>query len=118
MRCRYCFYADEGKNREQATYGIMSEETMHAMVDRAMKFADRECMMMFQGGEPTLAGLSFFRSLVEYLSAHPNPKNIRVRYAIQTNGYVIDEEWSRYGEKYKRFGSISGKASFSCRNLA
>ena len=107
MRCRYCFYADEGKNREQATYGIMSEETMHAMVDRAMKFADRECMMMFQGGEPTLAGLSFFRSLVEYLSAHPNPKNIRVRYAIQTNGYVIDKEWAAFLAKHRFLVGIS-----------
>lgn len=30
LRCQYCFYADEAAHREQASYGMMSEDTLEA----------------------------------------------------------------------------------------
>ena len=96
MRCRYCFYVDETENRAVALRGRMSEETMHTLVDKALAYADGECTFSFQGGEPTLAGLGFFRAMSDYVAAHPNPKGIRVRWSIQTNGYALDEDWCRW----------------------
>lgn len=96
MRCKYCFYADEQENRTIPSFGMMNQETMHTIVDKALAFADYECSLAFQGGEPTLVGLPFFKDLVEYVSRHPNPKKIRIHYAIQTNGYVIDDEWAAF----------------------
>jgi len=110
MRCKYCFYADEQENRTIPSYGIMSRETMHILVDKAMEYADYECSLAFQGGEPTVAGLNFFRDVVDYVSHHPNPKKLRIHYAIQTNGYVIDEEWAAFlGENHFLVGvSLDG----------
>ena len=92
MRCRYCFYADETENRAVALLGRMTRETMHTIADKALAYADGDCTFAFQGGEPTLAGLDFFRDLSEYVSGHPNPKRVRVHYAVQTNGYALDED--------------------------
>lgn len=96
MRCRYCFYADEQDKREVRSYGKMSVDTMHILVDKAMEYGDRECTIAFQGGEPTLVGLDFYKDLVAYVEAHKNPKRLKIHYAIQTNGYAVDEEWARF----------------------
>ena len=65
LRCRYCFYHDEMENREQASYGIMSRETLENLVRKALERAQGHCTFAFQGGEPTLAGLDFFEELLE-----------------------------------------------------
>ena len=36
MRCRYCFYYDVAEHREVSAYGIMEEDTMHALIDKAL----------------------------------------------------------------------------------
>ena len=64
LRCRYCFYEDEMSLRSTANYGIMSLETLEAVVEKSLAYADRSCGFTFQGGEPTLAGLDFFRELM------------------------------------------------------
>ncbi len=110
MRCRYCFYADELDNREIRSYGKMSVDTMHTIVDKAMEYGDYECTIAFQGGEPTLAGLDFYRDLVAYVTAHENPKKLKIHYALQTNGYLINEEWAAFlGENHFLVGvSLDG----------
>lgn len=95
MRCRYCFYADEMENRGQASYGIMSEETLENVIRRVLDFAEGECTIAFQGGEPTLAGLDFFRKCLDFEKKY-NAKNVLISHALQTNGYVLDEKWCRF----------------------
>ena len=92
MNCRYCFYTDETQNREVACAGRMSEETMHALIDKAFAYADDQCTFAFQGGEPTLAGLAFYEDFTKYVASHENPKNIRISYAFQTNGLLIQKK--------------------------
>lgn len=99
MRCRYCFYYDEQQNRETASYGLMSLETAHLLIDRAMEEAEGSCAFAFQGGEPTLVGLDFYRDFVEAVEAHPRRKRLRVSYALQTNGYALTEEWAKFFAK-------------------
>lgn len=95
MRCKYCFYADEMENRSQASYGIMSEETLENVIRETLAFAEGECTIAFQGGEPTLAGLDFYKKCLE-LERKYNQKNVRISHALQTNGYVLDEEWCSF----------------------
>ena len=96
MRCKYCFYADETAKRKNPSRGIMSSQTMKRLVDQAFTYADGYCSFAFQGGEPSLAGLSFFRTFTEYVKHHPNRKNIDIQYSFQTNGYDLDEEWMKW----------------------
>ena len=94
MRCKYCFYIDETEHRTCPSLGKMSEDTMHTMIDKALAYADGNCTFAFQGGEPTLAGLEFYRDFSSYAKTHPNPKRVRIHYAFQTNGLLIDENWA------------------------
>ena len=107
MRCRYCFYTDEAENRAVASMGRMTPEAMRLIADKALAWADGDCTFAFQGGEPSLAGLDFFRSLTDYVSAHPNPRGVRVHYAFQTNGYALDEAWAQWFAQNKVLVGIS-----------
>lgn len=95
MRCKYCFYADEMENRQQSSYGIMSEETLENVIRETLAFAEGECTIAYQGGEPTLAGLPFFRKSIE-LQKQYNVNHVKIYNALQTNGYCLDEEWCRF----------------------
>lgn len=96
LRCKYCFYADEVSHREKPSIKHMTLDTVQIMVDKALSYADGDCTFIFQGGEPTLAGLPFFRAFSDYVCQHPNPKRVRIHYAIQTNGYALDESWVKW----------------------
>ncbi len=93
LRCRYCFYTDEMNKRQQASYGVMSRETLRAVLEKAFRYADGQVTLAFQGGEPTMAGLDFFRDVVAY-AAEYNTKKLPIQYAIQTNGILLDESWA------------------------
>ena len=95
MRCRYCFYADVSEQREVASYGIMSDEVRHSLILRAKESAAASVAFAFQGGEPTLAGLSFFRSFVNDVKETLSP-TVKVSYSMQTNGLLLDDDFCRF----------------------
>ena len=95
MRCAYCFYRDVADNREHAFEGMLSLADMEKVIVSAMEYAEGICSFAFQGGEPTLAGLDFFRQVLELQNKYRRP-GIEIRNAIQTNGLCIDEEWARF----------------------
>lgn len=95
LRCRYCFYSDEMEKRSQSSYGFMRPETQEILVRKALEYADGACHFAFQGGEPTLVGVDFFRRQME-LEKKYNKKHVIIDHAIQTNGYVLDEEWCEF----------------------
>ena len=49
----------------------------------------------FQGGEPTLRGIDFFKKAVAYEKQY-NRNHIKVQNAFQTNGYLLDDEWCAF----------------------
>lgn len=95
LRCRYCFYTDEMNRRKTPDFGRMSLETLEALVRGAMESSARAVNFMFQGGEPTLAGIEFFRELIR-LEQQWNRKKIRISHSIQTNGMLLNEEWAEF----------------------
>lgn len=106
LRCKYCFYADEAASRTVACYGMMSQETLEAVLRRTLAFAEGQCTVSFQGGEPTLAGLDFFRKVVE-LEKKWNVNSVQIENTIQTNGILIDEEWAKFLGEHRFLVGIS-----------
>ncbi|MCL2616431.1 MAG: anaerobic sulfatase maturase [Defluviitaleaceae bacterium] len=104
MRCRYCFYADVSAARDIKNHGIMPYVLLETLVQKALSEVRGYCQFAFQGGEPTLAGLDFFRKLVE-LEKKYNVNNARVSYALQTNGLLIDDAWAAF---FKENGFLIG----------
>lgn len=95
MNCKYCFYSDVSSNREFASYGIMSRQTAENLIKSAFEYASGHVGFAFQGGEPTLAGLDFYRFFVDTVQKYKKSA-INVSYSIQTNGYAINEEWAEF----------------------
>lgn len=91
MRCTYCFYCDEMKNRQQAAYGKMTPETLEKLIRRAFLYADEQVSIAFQGGEPTLAGADFYRLLLS-LEKKYNSRHLPVHHALQSNGLDFSDE--------------------------
>ena len=62
LRCKYCFYYDVADNREVKNFGIMNDETLENMVKRVFEDVEYSANFAFQGGEPTVAGIEYFKS--------------------------------------------------------
>lgn len=106
MRCKYCFYVDETEKRAVANYGFMSPETQEAVIRRVLAFAKGSCTLVFQGGEPTLVGLDFYRRLSE-LEKQYNVNHVTIHHSIQTNGLLIDAEWAKFFAEHHYLVGVS-----------
>ena len=95
LRCRYCFYHDISEQREAHDLGMMSAETLELLVREGMALAEEQISFMFQGGEPMLRGLDFYRKLIDLEKQYARP-GLRIAHAIQTNGTLITEEWADF----------------------
>lgn len=95
LECSYCFYKDEASKRENCLLGVMSKDTLRAIVTRVFEYAQGLAVFVFQGGEPTLAGRAFFEDVIA-LEKELNVKNVRIINTLQTNGVEIDEDWARF----------------------
>ena len=108
MRCRYCFYHDISDIREVKSMGMMSSGTAEALLKAAFAAVGPGGFVQFtfQGGEPTLAGLEFFRSFMA-LEEQYRPKDVQVGHSIQTNGLHINEEWAQFLKEHRFLVGLS-----------
>lgn len=95
MNCEYCFYFDEASKRTQSHFGMMSEITLKNIIRKTILKAEQSITYAYQGGEPTLRGLEFFKTAIK-LQKQYNRNKIQVFNALQTNGYEIDESWCEF----------------------
>ncbi|MGN0599784.1 MAG: anaerobic sulfatase maturase [Oscillospiraceae bacterium] len=94
MDCEYCFYKVLSSSREKFSHGFMTEDTLEKLVREAVDYADNLLTFAFQGGEPSLRGLDFFRKAVELQKKYASNKpGLAIQNTFQTNGLLIDEEW-------------------------
>lgn len=96
LKCKYCFYSNVSSERAEFFKGMMSDETAENVISKALSFADSsQVYFTFQGGEPLLRGVDFFKRFVSKVKAL-NIKNSPVTLCVQTNGTLIDDEWCRF----------------------
>ena len=106
MNCDYCFYSDEASKREHSSYGRMSLSTLEEIIIKTLAFAEGSCSILFQGGEPTLAGLDFFTSVIA-LENKWNVNQVMIQNSIQTNGLLIDDSWAEFFHKHNFLVGLS-----------
>ncbi|MDD4796165.1 MAG: radical SAM protein, partial [Eubacteriales bacterium] len=99
LRCKYCFYHSLSETRDNPSYGFMKPQTAVSIIEKAFAYAHRSVTFMFQGGEPTLAGLDFFKFFV-HKAGEMNTKGLKLYYTIQTNGISVDEEFVKFFKKH------------------
>ena len=98
LACDYCFYVgkleDDGVLSGDAGL-MMSKRVLATFTKQYLEMSGRDPSIAWQGGEPTLMGLDFFKQAIEYQAKFVGPGQC-VGNALQTNGTLIDEDWARY----------------------
>lgn len=95
LDCRYCFYLDKTSLYPGTHRWSMSDEVLERYISQTIAANDvPEVEFAWQGGEPTLLGVGFFRKALELQRRHAQGK--RIRNALQTNGTLLDDEWCRF----------------------
>ncbi len=107
LRCRYCFYFDLSEHWSIPSYGVMNEEVMGTLIKKAVDVVDESGVIhfIFQGGEPTLAGIMYYQKFIAKVNAYK--KNQSVSYSIQTNGVNLEKGWFELFKKHDFLVGIS-----------
>lgn len=96
LDCAYCFYLSKADLPEGPGTGRMSDETLERFIRQYIQgVTGDEVVFSWQGGEPTLMGLDFFRQVVELEQQHAKPGQT-IQNDLQTNGTLLTEEWCEF----------------------
>ncbi len=92
LDCKYCFYLEKENLYPGTSNFKMSDETLEAYVKQKIEaHGIDQVNFAWQGGEPTLMGVEFFRKAVELQKKYSSGKIINN--VLQTNGVLLDDEW-------------------------
>lgn len=95
LGCAYCFYLSKEQLYPQGTLR-MDQAVLESFVRQYIEAQPLpEVTFAWQGGEPTLMGLDFYRQAVELQRKYLRP-GMRLFNSFQTNGILLDEEWCRF----------------------
>ena len=95
LRCAYCFYLDRRQLYPQTRTHRMSDRVLDRMIASFMGKPQPQYSFGWQGGEPTLMGLAFFREALRLQREAATP-GMRIANAIQTNGMALTPAWCRF----------------------
>lgn len=104
LDCEYCFFLSKEMLYPDDRFH-MNDETLEEYISQLLD-AHRapEVTVAWQGGEPTMMGLDFFRRSIELVEKHRRPDQ-RVLHTIQTNGTLLNERWASF---FKEHGFLVG----------
>nr|MDO8117047.1 anaerobic sulfatase-maturation protein [Candidatus Sigynarchaeota archaeon] len=95
LNCRYCFYLPKKELYPGSTFR-MSDVVLEKFTREYIRSQKvPEVTFGWQGGEPLLMGLDFFKKAVALQNKYTKP-GMRVNNALQTNGTLIDDEWATF----------------------
>ena len=111
LDCTYCFFLSK-ELLYDADSQRMSADTMRTFIANQLDSEpDGDVTLMWQGGEPTMRGLAFYREAVRVARELARPGQ-SVTHAIQTNGTLLDDDWCAFlaEERFLVGLSIDGPA--------
>jgi uncharacterized protein len=95
LDCNYCFYLEKEKLYPEKNDWKMSDEVLESYIRQYIESQSVPAISFaWQGGEPTLLGVEFFRRAVELQKKYANGK--RIENTFQTNGVLLDDAWGEF----------------------
>jgi uncharacterized protein len=95
LDCKYCYFLSKERlypdSAFRMTDNLLEEYTRQYIQSQRVP----EVTFAWQGGEPTLMGLDFYRQAVAYQQKHKKP-GMRIYNAFQTNAVTLDDEWCAF----------------------
>ncbi len=104
LRCKYCFYLRKEKLFGSCTHR-MSNDVLEKMVSSFLDLDIRNHIFSWQGGEPTLMGVDFFKNALKLMQKYGNGKN--VTNTLQTNGVLLNDDWAKILHDYNFLVGLS-----------
>ena len=95
LDCSYCYYLKKERLYPGSDFR-MSDEVLEAFTRQYIESQlSSEIVFGWQGGEPTLMGIDFYRRAIEFQEKYA-PPGTRVLNTLQTNGVGLDTEWCQF----------------------
>ena len=107
LDCSYCFFLSKEMLYPGSRFRMaddLLEEYLRQLIEAHSRVP--EVTIAWQGGEPTLMGLDFFRRSVELANTHLRAGQ-RAAYTIQTNATLLDEEWAAFFKEHDFLVGVS-----------
>lgn len=95
LRCKYCFYSKQDRRKE-----LTSIKVLESIVREICKCnpENGEVMFYWHGGEPLLAGITFYKKALDVQRYFKKPGQ-KIRNGIVTNGTLVNNEWAVFFKK-------------------
>lgn len=107
LKCTYCFY----NQRDQLSPHVMSSWLLEKFIKEYLQMFQGDVRFIWHGGEPLLAGIDFFQSVVRLQKVYADLSH-QIKNTIQTNATLINDEWAEFFAHHQ-FGvgvSLDGSA--------
>ena len=106
LDCAYCFFLAKELLYPGSRFRMADELLENYIRQLVESHRTPEVTIAWQGGEPTLMGLEFFRRSVAYAQKYARP-GMSVVHTIQTNGTLINDEWAAFFKEHNFLVGIS-----------
>jgi uncharacterized protein len=104
LDCTYCFFLDKEALYPGSTFH-MSDAVLEQYIRQLIESHRTDCVnIAWQGGEPTLMGIEFYRRAIELVEEHRRP-GMTIQHTMQTNGTLLNDEWAAF---FKEHGFLIG----------
>jgi len=106
LDCKYCFYLEKENLYPNTRHWEMPPDILERYIQQYIAAQPlEEVHFAWQGGEPTLLGVDFFRTVVHLQSKYSNGKAIHN--ALQTNATLLDDEWGEFLARHQFLVGVS-----------
>ncbi len=99
LHCAYCFYLDRNRLYPHTKGHRISDRVLETMIESFMNTRQPQYTFGWQGGEPTLMALDFFKRVTDLQQKH-GMEGMAVANGLQTNGILIDDRLTRQQRDY------------------
>jgi len=106
LDCTYCFFLDKEALYPGSRFR-MSDTTLEQYIRQLVESHEADTVnIAWQGGEPTLMGLDFFRRAMTLAEKYRRP-GMTYLHTLQTNGTLLDDGWAAFFKQYNFLIGIS-----------
>ena len=106
LNCTYCYYLEKEKLYTKSATYRMNETGLETFVIQYIEAQDAPTVtFVWQGGEPTLKGIEFYRKAVEFQKKHSLGR--KIENVLQTNGTLLNDEWCVFLKEHDFLVGIS-----------
>ncbi|MEC4725055.1 anaerobic sulfatase maturase [Shewanella sp. D64] len=106
LKCSYCFYLGTAEQLNHLPTNLMTDDVLRDFTQKYIEQSNTPTVsFVWQGGEPTLAGLDFFQKAVKFQQEFADGKTITN--SLQTNGIALNRQWMTFLKEHHFLVGIS-----------